>query len=93
MTSLLQEAIERSPLIPRVQKKVLKAICSHSFPLAAKELEEELGLSRPSVSFALKTLLERKFVNRVKDSVYLYSPNTDKIKEIEQRYMLKINKH
>ena len=86
---LLKEAIENSAIIPRVQKIVLKVICSSSYPISAKEIEDILGLSRPSVSFSLKMLLKRNFINRSKDNVYLYSPNQERMKEIRERFVSK----
>ena len=86
---LLKEAIENSAIIPRVQKIVLKVICSSSYPISAKEIEDILGLSRPSVSFSLKMLLKRNFISRSKDNVYLYSPNQERMKEIRERSVSK----
>jgi predicted transcriptional regulator len=88
---LLKEAIENSAIIPRVQKIVLKVICSSSYPISAKEIEDILGLSRPSVSFSLKMLLKRHFINRSKDNVYLYSPNKERMKEIRERFVSKLS--
>lgn len=86
---LLEEAIENSAIIPKGQKKVLKVICSSSYPISAKEIECLLKLSRPSVSFSLKMLLKRNFINRSKDNVYLYSPNKERIQEIRERFISK----
>ena len=84
---LLKEAIENSAIIPKVQKRVLKAICSSSYPISAKEIEGMLGLSRPSVSFSLKMLLKRNFINRSKDNVYLYASNKERMQEIRERFV------
>jgi predicted transcriptional regulator len=86
---LLKEAIENSAIIPKGQKKVLKVICSSSYPIAAKEIEKLLNLSRPSVSFSLKMLLKRNFIERFKDNVYLYSPNKERMQEITERFVSK----
>lgn len=86
---LLKEAIETSAIIPKVQKVVLKAICSSPHPISAKEIEDILGFSRPSVSFSLKMLLKRNFITRFKDNVYLYTPNKERMQEIKERFTIK----
>jgi len=85
--NLLQQAIDYSPLIPKRQGNVLKIICSKSYSISAKEIEELLGLTRPSISFSLKMLLKRNFITRVRDNIYLYCCNKERIEEIIKRYL------
>ncbi len=40
---LLKEAIETSAIIPKVQKVVLKTICSSPHPISAKEIALSLS--------------------------------------------------
>jgi len=82
----LKEAIEQSNIIPKQQKRVLQVICSYSYSIPAKQIEDELTLSKPSVSFALQELVKRNFVCRKKDGVYLYESNKERIVELLERY-------
>ena len=86
---LLEKAIESSAILPSGQKRVLRAICDHSYPISAKELEEELSLTRPSVNFSLKQLLKRNFITRIKENIFLYKPNQERIEELKSRYVEK----
>jgi predicted transcriptional regulator len=86
---LLEKAIAFSAILPSGQKRVLGAICTHSYPISAKELEEELSLTRPSVNFSLKQLLKRNFIIRVKENIFLYKPNQERIEELKARYVEK----
>lgn len=86
---LLEKAIDSSVIIPPGQKRVLKIICAHFYPLSAREIEEELALTRPSVNFSLKQLLKRNFITRIKENIFLYKPNQERIEELKARYIEK----
>ena len=85
-TDILKQAIENSHIIPKGQKIVLKAICSRSYAVPAKELEDALNLSRPSVNFSLQMLFKRNFIIRSKDGVFLYTPNEKRLLELQERF-------
>ena len=91
-SDLLKEAIDSSAIIPPGQKRVLKTICSYSYPISAKEIEDELQISRPSTNFALQQLLKRNFIIRIKDSIFLYKENIERLEELKLRYIEKCAK-
>jgi len=85
-SDILAQAIAASHIIPKGQKPVLDAICMRSHPVPAKELEDALQLSRASINFSLQMLLKRNFILRSKDGVFLYTPNTERLLELQARY-------
>lgn len=91
-SELLKEAIDSSTIIPAGQKRVLKTICAYSYPISAKEIEDELQISRPSTHFALQQLLKRNFIVRIKDSIFLYKENNERLEELKLRYIEKHTK-
>ena len=84
--SMLVEAIRNSDIIPPKQKNTLEVLCLSEYPLTAKSIEKELGLSTPQVHFSLQSLLKRNFVIREKDGKFLYRANYSRIEELIKRH-------
>ena len=88
-TDKLKNAINTSHIIPKKQKPVLQVICKQRFPIPASEIEVLLNLSRPSVNFSIRMLLNRGFIKRLKEGVFMYYPAEEKMKELIYRYETK----
>ena len=83
---ILIKAIENSDILPSGQKKVLSIIGSADYPVTAKQIEKAMGYKKQTVNFTLKHLLNRNFIEREKDGVYIYTPNKDRAVELIERY-------
>lgn len=88
---MLSEAIFHADILSAGQKKVLNIICSSDYPVPASSILEMMGSSKQAVHFSIKKLLDRNFITRKKDRVFVYEPNKIRIKELTKRYNQKLS--
>jgi hypothetical protein len=62
---------------------------SSSFRDASQENRD--GSSKQAVHISIKSLLERGFITKHKDRVFVYKPNKTRIAELETRYIQKLS--
>ncbi len=85
-------AINDTNLLSEKQKVVLKLLCESPFPISSVNIENTMKVSRQAVDLTLKALLNRGFIIRNKERIFLYSPNQQKIFELLERYKFNISK-
>lgn len=83
---LLDKAIENTDILSHKQKAVFKIICQSEYPISSVTIENSMNVTRQAVYLTLKALLNRDFITRKKERVFLYSPNKLKILELIERY-------
>jgi predicted transcriptional regulator len=83
---LLNKAIENTDILSPKQKMVFKIICESEYPVSSVTIENLMKVSRQAVYLTLKVLLDRDFINRKKERVFLYSANKLKLFELMERY-------
>ena len=83
---MLSRAIRNSDILANSHKNILNIIESSDYPMSAKNIEQAMGHTRQAVNASLKTLLDRKFVEREKDGNFVYKLNTDRVVELIERY-------
>jgi predicted DNA-binding protein YlxM (UPF0122 family) len=87
---MLIESIEDADILSSGQKKVLNIICNSDYPLSASSILDMTGSSKQAVHFSIKRLLDRNFIGRKKDRVFVYEPNKIRILELMERYNQKL---
>jgi len=88
---MLYKAIQDADILSSGQKKVLNIICDSDYPVSAASILDLMGTSKQAVHFSIKKLLERHFITREKDRVFVYSPNKERIIELLDRYNKKVS--
>ena len=86
---LIIKAIEEEETLATKQRKILIEIYKYNYPMSATEIKREMyNKSRQFIHATLHALLEKGFIKREKNRVFLYSVNQDKMKELleKQRY-------
>jgi predicted transcriptional regulator len=89
--TMLSDAILSSDILSTGQKKVLNIICSSDYPVSVKGILDIMGSSKQAVHISIKSLLERGFITKHKDRVFVYKPNKARIAELETRYIQKLS--
>lgn len=89
---MLNLAIEDTDILSKKQKVVLKFLCKSDFPVSSVTIENAMQVSRQAAYLTLKVLLDRGFITRTKERVFLYSPNKLKTLELMERYKFNISK-
>ena len=83
---MLDKAISNSDILPTGQKNILSIIGASEYPVSSKHIEKAMGFTKQTVNFSIKTLLNRKFIEREKDGVFVYKLNEDRAIELIERY-------
>ncbi len=89
--NMLHNAIEDSDILSSGQKKVFNIICDSDYPVSAASILDLMGTSKQAVHFSIKKLLERNFIIREKDRVFVYKPNKERVIELIDRYNKKLS--
>ena len=89
---LLNHAIDDADILSSKQKVVLKIICESDYPVSSITIEKSLKVTRQAVYLTLKALLDRDFILRKKEQIFLYYPNKLKLLELIERYKFTISK-
>ena len=89
--TMLYNAIQDADILSSGQKKVLNIICDSDYPVSAAAMLDLMGTSKQAVHFSVKKLLERNFIIREKDRVFVYKPNKERIIELLDRYNKKLS--
>lgn len=84
--TMLARAIRNSDILANSHKNILNIIESADYPMSAKNIEQAMGHTRQAVNSSLKTLLDRRFVEREKDRNFVYTLNKDRAVELIERY-------
>ena len=87
---MLNDAIQDTDMLSSCQKKVLSIICDSNYPLSTSSILDVMGTSKQAIHFSITKLLERGFVEREKDRVFVYHPNKTRIIELVERYNQKL---
>ena len=83
---LLIEAINSSSLLSDGQQQILKILVQFDVGIPISQIMALTNLSKQTIHFNIKKLMERQYVMREKEMVYIYKANRDKIFEIIERY-------
>lgn len=83
---LLIEAINSSSLLSDGQQQILKILVQFDVGIPIAQIMALTNLSKQTIHFNIKKLMERQYVMREKEMVYIYKANRDKIFEIIERY-------
>lgn len=87
-------AIDYSDLLSKSQKEILKYLVSFELDrgLPAISIMKYLKVTKQAISFSLKQLMNRNFLTRYKDKVYVYKINRQRLEEIivDYRKMIKM---
>jgi len=59
--------------------------------VSAASILDMMGTSKQAVHFSIRKLLDRKFITRQKDRVFVYEANKIRIIELIERYNQKLN--
>lgn len=87
---LLNQAIDDTDILSPKQKVAFKIICESEYAVSSVTIEKSMNITRQAVYLTLKALLDRSFITRKKERIFLYSPSKLKILELIERY--KFNK-
>lgn len=82
---LLPEAINNSKLLSAGQKKILSVLIQFDTGIPISQLMELMNSSKQSIHFNMKKLLQREYVLREREMVYVYKVNQKKLVEIVER--------
>jgi DNA-binding MarR family transcriptional regulator len=88
--TMLNEAIQDADILSSGQKRVLSVICDSNYPVSASSVLDLMGTSKQAVHFSIQKLLERNFITRTKDRVFVYQPNKTRVIELVDRYSKKL---
>ena len=81
------EAIENSRTLSKGQKSILKVLAQCEKGLPTTSLMKIIGVSsRQGIHSNIKKLLDREFVVRKKENVYVYEVNEHKMLDIIETY-------
>jgi DeoR/GlpR family transcriptional regulator of sugar metabolism len=83
---LLLDAIESSKLLSSGQKKILHILVQFDTGIPISQLMELMVSSKQTIHFNMKKLLQREYVLREREMVYIYKVNQNKILEILERH-------
>ncbi|MDP4709397.1 MAG: MarR family transcriptional regulator [Rickettsiaceae bacterium] len=83
---LLSKSIESSRILSTGQKKILKNIIKFEHGIAMSTLVELMNQSKQALFSNIKKLVERGFLIRQKEMVYIYKANEEKMIEIINTY-------
>tara|TARA_B100001093_G_scaffold513809_1_gene586491 strand:- start:1094 stop:1366 length:273 start_codon:yes stop_codon:yes gene_type:complete len=88
---MLHNAIQDADILSSAQKRILNIICDSNYPVSAGSILDLMGTSKQAVHFSIKKLLERNFITREKDRVFVYKPNKERVIELIDRYNKKLS--
>lgn len=88
---MLRLAIDDTDILSTKQKEVLQILCNANFAISSGTIENKMDVTRQAVYLTLKALLDRGFITRKKERVFLYEPNKLKALELIERYKEKIS--
>ena len=83
---LLSKSIESSRILSTGQKKILKNIIKFEHGIAMSTLVELMNQYKQALFSNIKKLVERGFLIRQKEMVYIYKANEEKMIEIINTY-------
>ena len=86
---MLELAINDTDTLSKKQKEVFRVICNSDFPLSSNSIEKKMGVTRQAVYLTLQSLLNRGFITRTKDRIFVYHSNKLKKLELIERYKQK----
>jgi predicted transcriptional regulator len=87
-SNLLPLAIKESSIVSKGQKEILLNILQFEDGLAMSDLVNIMKQSKQTLFLKVKKLLDRDFLIREKDMVYMYKVNSKKMIEILEHYLL-----
>jgi len=85
---LLPLAIKESSVVSKGQKEILLNILQFEDGLAMSDLVNIMKQSKQTLFLKVKKLLDRDFIIREKEMVYMYKVNPKKMIEILEHYLL-----
>jgi Fic family protein len=88
---MIDSAIESSDLLSVGQKEILKTLVRCEEGLSVPSIMKILGASKQALHFNIKKLLEREYLTRIKDRIYVYRSNKVKIKELIELHLKKVS--
>jgi len=83
---LISNAINDSALLSVGQKIILSSLVKFDIGMPISQIMELTNLTKQTVHFNLKKLLERGYVSRTKDMFFLYKVEQNKMEELLERY-------
>ena len=86
-SNLLPLAIKESSIVSKGQKEILLNILQFEDGLAMSDLENIMKQSKQTLFLKVKKLLDRDFLIREKNMVYMYKVNSKKMIEILEHYL------
>ena len=89
---MLNASIQDSDILSAAQKKVLTIICDSNYPISCSSILDLMGTSKQAAHFSLTRLLDREFITRAKDRVFVYQANPTRMAELIERYKNKLQK-
>lgn len=84
---LINQAINSSNLLSGGQKIILNSLVKFDVGIPIAQIMNLTSLSKQTVHFNLKKLLERGYVLRTKDMFFLYKVDNKKMEELLDRYI------
>ena len=90
---ICKEAIDFTGLLSKGQKSVLKYMLAFDSKggVTADTIKNSSVISRQAANVHLKHLMERGFVNRSKNRVFVYYPKKTKLQQIIEEYKISKN--
>ncbi len=85
---LLPLAIKESSVVSKGQKEILLNILQFEDGLAMSDLVNIMKQSKQTLFLKVRKLLDRDFIIREKEMVYMYKVNPKKMTEILEHYLL-----
>ena len=85
---LLPLAIKESSVVSKGQKEILLNILQFEDGLAMSDLVNIMKQSKQTLFLKMKKLVDRDFLIREKEMVYMYKVNPKKMMEILEHYLL-----
>lgn len=82
---LLPYAIENSKLLSNGQKKILNILVQFDTGIPISQIMELMNSSKQTIHFNMKKLLQRHYVLREREMVFVYKVNQSKVLEISER--------
>ena len=88
---IVDNAIQSSDLLSAGQKEILKTLMRCEEGLSVPSIMKIQGASKQALHFNIKKLLEREYLTRVKNRIYVYRFNKIKIIEFIELYLKKVS--
>lgn len=87
--NIIMASIDDSDLISGSDKKIIKALLVTNQKVSTNFLMDVLSDSKQNLYIKLRRLIKRGYISRIKDRVYLYQLEEQKLQELLDMYMAK----